>query len=73
MKKIITGNFAESILEKMIELNVNKYIGLPDRPNMQEFSVVCKRNSISLIVYNMSPVTLVTALLHNNSEVRIDF
>ncbi len=54
-------------MKKMIELNVHKFIGLPDSPNINEFSKVYRRQSNKN--YHISPVSIIVALLYTNEDV----
>lgn len=64
--KILTGNHCKEIIQTMIEIGMSSHIGLPNSPNIEEFTKVCSR-SLSLKPHAM---TLLTALLHNDEDLR---
>jgi tRNA nucleotidyltransferase (CCA-adding enzyme) len=71
-KQILVGRYADVLIKKIIELGVYKYIGLPDRPNFDEFSKVYNRVK-GLKSYQVSPVTMVSTLFKSYDDVSIFF
>ena len=64
----MVSKFADSLLRQIVETNCHKYIGFPDKVNLDEFSRVYKIFENNL--QNMpQPVTMVCSLLHNKDEV----
>jgi len=66
-KKILTGNFAQQLTQKMIEVGLSNFIGLPDSPNIQEFDLVASRSQENKM--NLLPTTLLAALLATEEQV----
>lgn len=69
LKKILVGNFADSLVVKLHELGVLSHIGLPAEPNIDEFKLVYNR--IKDVRNEISPITMSTALLKTNNELEI--
>ncbi|XP_033229303.1 CCA tRNA nucleotidyltransferase 1, mitochondrial isoform X2 [Belonocnema kinseyi] len=65
--KILTGNFYRELSLKMLECGLAKYVGLPDKPDIENFERVCKRALAENISFR--PITLITSLLKNQNEV----
>lgn len=59
LKKILEGNFAGEIMLTIIECGLSPYIGLPDKPNIDELKVVWKRSGH----LKMNAITLLSSLL----------
>jgi len=66
-KKILVGNFACELTLKMIELGLAPYIGLPEKPNTDEFSMVCRRMKENNV--KLEPQTLFACLLSCEDDV----
>lgn len=64
--KILNGNFSRQLTLKMIELGLAQYIGLPAKPNCQEFETVCKRSEE--LGLPLQPVTRIAALLETEND-----
>ena len=68
LKRIVCSEYADSLLTKMQETGVFKYIGLPEISNLAEFSRVY-RNFHDEMEHIPTSVTMVCALLNNQEEV----
>jgi tRNA nucleotidyltransferase (CCA-adding enzyme) len=69
LKKILVGNFADSLVMKMHELGVLAHIGLPSKPNIDEFKLVYDR--IKDTQSEISPITMSIALLRTSNELEV--
>ncbi len=68
LKKIVAGNYSFELLLRMLDLGMGKHIGLPEKPDIEEFKVVSERlNKLKLTV---NPITRLTALLPKDKDVR---
>ncbi|KAL7297232.1 hypothetical protein TKK_0009637 [Trichogramma kaykai] len=65
--KILSGNFHKELTRKIIECGCGKYMGLPQKLNLQHFDEVCERAQENNI--KLKPASLVAALLHTQEEV----
>ena len=70
-KQILVGRFADVLIKKIIDLNVHKYIGLPEKSNSNEFSKIFNRIK-DFKKYQILPVTIVCSLLENQEEVLLN-
>jgi hypothetical protein len=67
LKKILTGRFFDTVMLKMLELNVGQYIGLPENLNVLKFQELCaKSRALNL---NLHPIALMSAFVHDEAEV----
>ncbi|XP_076762277.1 CCA tRNA nucleotidyltransferase 1, mitochondrial [Xylocopa sonorina] len=65
--KILSGNYVKELTLKMLECDIARYVGLPEKLNIENFISVCdisKKNNISL-----QPITLLAVMLKNEDEV----
>jgi len=64
LKKILTGNHVKELVLLMIELGVQKHVGLPEAPNINQFKVIWER------VKDLQPhaITLLATLLENEEQ-----
>ncbi|GLV42236.1 uncharacterized protein CBL_03822 [Carabus blaptoides fortunei] len=65
LKKILEGNFAGELIKTMLHVGLAKYCGLPEKPNVKEFSQVWDRSRH----HNLKPMTLLSALLNEPEDV----
>ncbi|XP_050405236.2 CCA tRNA nucleotidyltransferase 1, mitochondrial [Patella vulgata] len=65
LRKIITGNYADYIMETMMSLGLTPYMGLPDKCNIKEFQRICQ------LTEGLSPLpmTRLSALLEDENQV----
>ena len=61
------GNFADSLVKTITELGVNKHIGLPLMPNLEQFTNVYKRSKNTK--HEVNSVTMSCALFKDENEV----
>jgi len=66
-KKILSGNYAEELTLKMLELGLAPYVGLPVNYDVEEFVAVSRR--ISSLNLPVNAITLLTGLLRTEEEV----
>lgn len=66
LQKILEGNYARELMEKILECGMGKYIGLPEKPNVEMFNEVFLRAQENKI--NLMPCTALSALLKNEDE-----
>ncbi|EFA06191.2 CCA tRNA nucleotidyltransferase 1, mitochondrial-like Protein [Tribolium castaneum] len=64
LRKILEGNFAGDLLIKIIDCGLSSYIGLPERPNVEELKKVWQ-NCGHL---KLHPITLLCATLRNQDD-----
>ncbi|KAK7865026.1 hypothetical protein R5R35_000045 [Gryllus longicercus] len=64
LRKILEGNFAESLLKIMLELHIGPFIGLPENPNIEELTKVCSRK-----LEGLRGISVISALLKKPEEV----
>ncbi|KAL3872940.1 hypothetical protein ACJMK2_036112 [Sinanodonta woodiana] len=64
-KKIVCGNFAGNLIKIMHDVGVTQYIGLPEKPNVEEFEEVYSRAHH----LDPQPMTYMSALLSKEEEV----
>ncbi|KAK6635314.1 hypothetical protein RUM44_000565 [Polyplax serrata] len=69
LNKICTGNYACEILEKIVSLNVGKYIGFPDPCNLDELKTVSSHLKKNGVPYK--PMTLLSALFNTEQELEV--
>ena len=70
LKKIVVGNFADAILNQIVDCNVHIHIGLPRNCNLNEFQRVFKIFESSNNLHQLPiPITMVAALLNSKDEV----
>ncbi|XP_024083576.1 CCA tRNA nucleotidyltransferase 1, mitochondrial isoform X2 [Cimex lectularius] len=65
VSKILSGNFVSPIVQKMIQVGVHKYIGLPEKPNVSEMIKVYEMGKH----FNLHPISLISSLLYNEEDV----
>lgn len=65
LKKILEGNFAGELVKTMLHVGLAKYCGLPEKPNIEEFSRVWDRSRH----LKLKPMTLLAALLNEPEDV----
>ncbi|GLV37981.1 uncharacterized protein CBL_12293 [Carabus blaptoides fortunei] len=65
LKKILEGNFAGELIKTMLHVGLAKYTGLPEKPNVKEFSHVWDRSRH----HNLKPMTLLSVLLNEPEDV----
>lgn len=65
LKKILVGNFNKELVCRIIDVGAAPFLGLPDSPDLDEFSKVCDASK----QLSPQPTTLLAALLQNDSEV----
>ncbi|XP_063231187.1 CCA tRNA nucleotidyltransferase 1, mitochondrial isoform X2 [Bacillus rossius redtenbacheri] len=65
LQKILEGNFAGELVKEMLKLDLGRYMGLPETPNIAEFERVWQ--NLKNLKYNA--VTLLAALFGNQEEV----
>ncbi|XP_032676435.1 CCA tRNA nucleotidyltransferase 1, mitochondrial isoform X2 [Odontomachus brunneus] len=66
-KKILTEKFALEMTLKMLECGSGKYIGLPEKPDVDNFQIVCRRalsNNVAL-----KPISMIVSMLKDQQEV----
>lgn len=66
-KKILMGKFALEMTLKMLECGSSKYMGLPEKPNVDNFQIVCRRalsNNVAL-----KPISMIVSMLKDQQEV----
>lgn len=63
--KILCGNFAKHLTLKMLECGIARYVGLPEKPNTENFEAVCalKEKGIGL-----QPISLLAVMLKDEDE-----
>ena len=66
-KKILSGNFPQELTLKMIEVGLAPYIGLPERPNVTEFTRVLTR-AVELGI-SLEPTVKLAAFLDTEADV----
>lgn len=64
LKKILEGNFAGEIMQKIVECKIGPYIGLPTNPNISELQLVWTRSQH----LKLNAITLLTSLLRTQEE-----
>ncbi|XP_060527759.1 CCA tRNA nucleotidyltransferase 1, mitochondrial isoform X2 [Cylas formicarius] len=60
LKKILEGNFAGHLMVKIVECNLSSYIGLPNKPNVDELKRVWSRSGH----LHLHSITLLSSLLN---------
>lgn len=65
--KILTGNFALELTLKLLECSSNRYIGLPEEPDVENFRKVYQRAQSNNIT--LKPISLIVSMLKDNCEV----
>ena len=66
-KKILSGNFPQELTLKMIEVGLAPYIGLPQRPNVTEFTRVLTR--AEKLGISLEPTAKLAAFLDTETDV----
>ncbi|XP_077496346.1 CCA tRNA nucleotidyltransferase 1, mitochondrial [Amblyomma americanum] len=65
LKKILVGNFNKELVCRIVDVGAAPFLGLPDSPDLDEFSKVCDASK----QLAPQPTTLLAALLQNDAEV----
>jgi len=65
--KILTGNFALELTLKLLECGGSRYIGLPEKPNVENFRNVYQRAQSNNV--NLKPISLIESMLKDEYEV----
>lgn len=69
LKKILLGRHAGALVLKMVECGAAEHIGLPARPNCEQFRRVCEANvEFAGLGAPMSAVTMVSGLLDGEED-----
>ncbi|KAK6180846.1 hypothetical protein SNE40_008824 [Patella caerulea] len=65
LRKIITGSYADYIMETMMSLGLTPYMGLPEKCNIKEFQRICQ------LTEGLSPLSMtrLSALLEDENQV----
>jgi len=66
-KKILNGNFSKELTLKMLEVGLGPYIGLPDKPDVTEFTRVLTQSEELGI--SLEPTAKLAAFLSSEAEV----
>jgi len=65
--KILTGNFALELTLKLLECGGSRYIGLPEKPNVENFRNIYQRAQSNNV--NLKPISLIVSMLKDEYEV----
>ncbi|ODM96323.1 CCA tRNA nucleotidyltransferase 1, mitochondrial [Orchesella cincta] len=66
LKKVLTGNFSKELMLRMLDLGIAPYIGLPEKPDTDEYKIICER--MEDLKLSVNPITLLTALLKTEKD-----
>jgi len=69
LKKILAGKFSKEIVLRMLDLGIAPYVGLPEKPDTEEYKKICER--LEQLKLSANPITTLTALLRTEADVRI--
>ncbi|EPB69073.1 hypothetical protein ANCCEY_11842 [Ancylostoma ceylanicum] len=65
LKRLIIGRMADHVIRCMIEeCKLQKYLGLPESPNVNRFAVVFSRHE-----GNLEPMTMIASLCETPEEI----
>lgn len=65
--KILCGNHAYDLTLKMLECGISSYVGLPEKPDIENFEIVYKTSA--KINTSLRPVSLIASMLKTEEEV----
>lgn len=65
LKKILVGNFNKELMCRIVDVGAAPFLGLPESPDLHEFSKVCDASR----QLSPQPMTLLVALTQNESDV----
>lgn len=65
LSKIMTGNYAGPIVQKLISVGAGPFMGFPASPNIGEYVSVWERGK----TLNMHPMTLIAALMISENDI----
>ncbi|XP_058823260.1 CCA tRNA nucleotidyltransferase 1, mitochondrial-like isoform X2 [Topomyia yanbarensis] len=66
-KKILNGNFGCDLTVQMIDCDLGNHLGLPEKPNVEEFTKTFKCVK-SINLDEIQPITVLSALLHTPED-----
>lgn len=66
LSKIIEGNYGLELLKTILSLDLGPYIGLPDRPNIDEFDKIMNQSKD----LKLQPISKLVALLKDSEDMK---